>query len=56
MLTVYLTRPAQSQKMFGVFPAIRIADARLAGKKGMKPLTLQVLQQGNGRYIAVSAT
>lgn len=39
--------------MFRMLTAALVPDAGLAGKEWLESFTLQVLQQGNGRYVAV---
>ncbi|EMZ81894.1 hypothetical protein L340_0363 [Escherichia coli E2265] len=41
MLSVYLPVTAQTQHVFGVSPAARVAHAGLAGEEGLKALPLQ---------------
>ena len=54
VLTVYLPGATQAEQMFCVLPATRVTHTALAGKKGMKPFTLEVLQQGDGRDVSVA--
>lgn len=42
--------------MFGVLPATVIPDTGLTGKERVKAFLLQVLKQGNGGNIGISAT
>ena len=53
LLTGYLPGATQAQHMFRMLTAALVPDAGLAGKERLESFTLQVLQQGNGRYVAV---
>ncbi len=53
LLIVYLPGTAQAQHMLRMLPAVRVANARLAGEKGLESFALQVLQQGDCGYVGV---
>lgn len=56
MLSVYLPVTAQTQHVFGVSPAARVAHAGLAGEEGLKALPLQAFQYGDGGNVRIAFT
>ncbi len=48
MLSVYLPVTAQTQHVFGVSPAARVAHAGLAGEEWLEAFPLQAFQHGDG--------
>ncbi len=56
MLSVYLPVTAQTQHVFGVSPAARVAHAGLAGKEGLKTFPLQAFQYGDGGNVRIAFT
>ena len=53
MLSVYLPVTAQTQHVFGIFPAARVAYAGLAGEEGLKAFPLQAFQHGDGGDVRI---
>ncbi len=56
MLSVYLPVTAQTQHVFGVSPAARVAHAGLTGEEGLKALPLQTFQHSDGGDIRIAFT
>lgn len=52
MLSVYLPVTAQTQHVFGVSPAARVAHTGLAGEEWLKAFPLQAFQYGDGGMYA----
>ena len=53
MFSVYLSVTAQTQHVFGVFPAVRVTYAGLAGEEWMKAFPLQAFQYGDGGDVRI---
>ena len=53
MLSVYLSGPPQTQHVFGVFPAVRVTYAGLAGEEWLKAFPLQAFQYGDGGDVRI---
>ena len=53
MFSVYLSGPPQTQHMFCVSPAARVAHTGLAGEKGLKTFPLQAFQHGDGGDVRI---
>ncbi|KZI87338.1 hypothetical protein AWG81_06715 [Escherichia coli] len=56
MLSVYLPVTAQTQHVFGVSPAARVAHAGLAGEEWLKTFPLQAFQYGDGGNVRIAFT
>ncbi|CAM6665430.1 hypothetical protein ESCOCK358B_25150 [Escherichia coli] len=56
MFSVYLSVTAQTQHVFGVFPAVRVTYAGLAGEEWMKAFPLQAFQYGDGGDVRIAFT
>ena len=56
MLTGYLSGPSQTQHVFGVSPAARVAHAGLAGEERLKTFPLQAFQYGDGGNVRIAFT
>ncbi|GCN52125.1 hypothetical protein ExPECSC036_02236 [Escherichia coli] len=53
MLSGYLSGPPQTQHVFGVFPAVRVTYAGLAGEEWLKAFPLQAFQYGDGGDVRI---
>ncbi|WP_435366569.1 DEAD/DEAH box helicase [Escherichia coli] len=56
MFSVYLSGPPQTQHVFCVSPAARVAHAGLAGEEWLKTFLLQAFQYGDGGNVRISFT
>ena len=56
MFSVYLSGPPQTQHMFGVSPAARVAHTGLAGEERLKAFPLQIFQDGDGGNVRIPFT
>ncbi len=56
MLSGYLSGPPQTQHVFGVFPAVRVTYAGLAGEEWLKAFPLQTFQYGDSGNVRISFT
>ena len=52
MFSVYLSRPPQTQHMFGIFRRLWSRTRGLAGEERLKALPLQIFQDGDGGMYA----
>ncbi|CTW27466.1 Uncharacterised protein [Escherichia coli] len=53
MFSVYLSGPPQTQHVFCVSPAARVAHTDLAGEKGLKTFPLQAFQYGDSGDVRI---
>ncbi len=53
MFSVYLSGPPQTQHVFGVSPAARVAHTGLAGEEGLEAFPLQTFQYGDGGDVRI---
>ncbi len=53
MFSVYLSGPPQTQHVFCVSPAARVAHAGLAGEEWLKTFLLQAFQYGDGGDVRI---
>ena len=56
MFSVYLSGPPQTQHVFCVSPAARVAHTGLAGEERLKAFPLQIFQDGNGGNVRIPFT
>ena len=56
MFSVYLSGPPQTQHVFCVSPAARVAHTGLAGEEWLKAFPLQAFQYGDGGNVRISFT
>ncbi|KEM36199.1 hypothetical protein AD21_2195 [Escherichia coli 6-319-05_S4_C2] len=56
MFSVYLSGPPQTQHVFCVSPATRVAHTGLAGEERLKAFPLQIFQDGNGGNVRIPFT
>ncbi|CTT79566.1 Uncharacterised protein [Escherichia coli] len=56
MFSVYLSGPPQTQHVFCVSPAARVAHTGLAGEERLKAFPLQTFQHGDGGDIRIAFT
>ena len=56
MLTGYLSGPPQTQHVFGVSPAARVAHTGLAGEERLKAFLLQIFQDGDSGNVRIVFT
>ncbi|GDL91647.1 hypothetical protein BvCmsKSP008_00038 [Escherichia coli] len=56
MFSVYLSGPPQTQHVFCVSPAARVAHTGLAGEEWLKAFPLQIFQDGDGGNVRIAFT